>query len=670
MIVMPNKKRLILRVGAALFLCALLVHVSGCSVNIRGKRVPLIRHKGFSGEIVLEAERHENTQTTGNTKRTSTDIVFNERLNIRTEGYVYHQNLLPFSFGLGIGFLQSKMESGSIKNTRKGTINEYDLSGSLLPLKPYPVSFAFSKQDSFTTQSFSGSLRSETQSSRVTLSLRETDWPMRFHYGKTESDQRQLGLPNNNDYSRTDERFAYSLQHEFTPNSVMDFDFERQEIIQERGISVNSRNEDRYDLKHILNFGKDERHSLRSSLYYSEQTGSYDLERTRFVESLRLKHSDSLTTNYRFTFNNNKRATTENDQYQFTTGFTHRLYQSLVTTGSFHYSDETFNDSIKTNRTGTHLGFNYRKRNRWGAFSSNYSVSFLELEQEGGSESVDVIDERHLFSVIGSLRIELNRRNIDPDTIEVNNSGRTKIYFTPADYTISQTDGITFLEIEAIGDIFADGDQTLSIDYAFIIEPEREESIVMQSFGLRQQFKNGISVYFRHQRRDEEIDSTSTDVASDDFRINTYGADYRNKGFRLSAEYSKKKSTFIPYTTKRIHGNYGWSISPRTKASVYASQNWSDLRGTNPHEVTSFIVGASVTSKLSDKYMLSSSLNYYKHEDNLGDSGDSEGYKLDSHLKYAFRQLRFLAGAEYSVLKRTQHKTERTLMYMKLKRLF
>lgn len=667
---MPDKKRLRLAGVAALFLCALLVCVSGCSVTIGGQKRPLLRHGKIHGEVVLEVERDIDEQTSGNDTRKNETTEFREEIRFETEGYLYHPNLMTFAAGLGIGLMQQRTDFDGDKDKGSGTINEYDFTGNILPLKPYPSSFYLRRTESFTPRIFTSSLRTETESSGLRLSLRETEWPMSFSYGKTETDQSGLGNDIRDEFTRSDERFKYFLTHRFSKNSVLDFDFERQDIDQKRYLSSTLRKEDSYDLSHRLTFGEDEQHRLSSNFTYSDLTGDFNLERTRLYESLRLRHTDNLSTMHSFNYSNFIRDGSENEIQRLSTGFTHQLYQSLTTQGTLNFSDETLADSVKVKRSGADIGFNYNKRNRWGVFSSNYSVGFLKLEQEGGGEAVSVTDEPHVYTRIGAQTFQLIRRNVDPTTIDIEGIG----FYNEgqlADYTVRQVDGVTFIDVVfAPGRIHTDGDQTLLVDYDYIIEPARTEESVTQNFGIRQNFKNGISLYYMHSRRDEDIVSTDTDILLDEFRVNTYGADYYYKGFRLAAEYVDKESTIVPYTTKSLQAEYNWDVDIMTIASVYASQNWTDFQSSSPHEVANFIAGASIDSQLTDQFTLSSSFNYHKATDTLENASNPEGYKLDTHLTYSFRQLRFFTGIEYSTLETTSHQTDRTFLYMKLKRFF
>jgi hypothetical protein len=425
------------------------------------------------------------------------------------------------------------------------------------------------------------------------------------------------------------------------------------------------RKEDRYNLRHDYIFGNNEQHRFDSYLNLLEQSGDYELERIQWQERLRLRHSATFDTTYNFAFNESKRPTLKNDEIRVGAGFTHRLYDSLVTTGKFYTSEEDLGDGVDISRDSGTLVFDYKKKNPWGTLFGNYTIGILNLEQTGGSTLVNVVDERHPFTVAGSLRIELDRTNIDTLSIVVMDSGRSKIY---SDYTVSQIKGITEILIIPGGDITTDGDQTLSIDYDFFTEPQRDEEAFMERIRIGERFSNGLSLYYEFQSRDQQISSTDTDIIPDEFEINTFGADYVNKGLRLLAEYSREKSTRSPSRSKRLHASYLLGMHQDTKVSLYATNSWIDYIGTSPADITLLTLGAEASSKLSDKYNIVSNIDYRNEDDSR--QGITKGLQWAVELQYVFRQLRFSTGVEFNHLDRLRHETENTFLYFRLKRTF
>jgi hypothetical protein len=639
--------------------------LSGCNVTIGDRERPLVSHGPIKGDLELVAEKHIDKQGTGVNRIKNETTELQEKLRLETEGDIYHQNLLTYAAAIAFGLRQSRFDFDGDADKGSGTIDAYSLSGQLLPTKPYPMRFHLDKSEQYIPRLFSSTLKSETERAGGALSLRLEDWPMQFQYSEGKTKQKGLSARDLDLYTREDENFRYSLEHDFSELSNLSFEYESDDLRQERFNTLFNRKEDRYNLRHDYIFGNNEQHRFDSYLNLLEQSGDYELERIQWQERLILRHSDTFDTNYNFTFNESKRPTLKNDEIRVGAGFTHRLYESLVTTGNFYTSEEDLGDGVDISRDSGTLVFDYKKKNPWGTLFGNYIVGILNLEQTGGSTLVNVVDERHPFTVAGSMRIELDRTNIDTLSIVVMDSGRSKIY---SDYTVSQIKGITEILIIPGGDITTDGDQTLSIDYDFFTEPQRDEEAFTERVRIGERFRNGLSLYYEFQSRDQQISSTDTDIIPDEFEINTFGADYVNKGLRLLAEYSREKSTRSPSRSKRLHASYLLGKYRDTKVSLYATNSWIDYTGTSPADITLLTLGADASSKLSDKYSIVSNIDYRDEDDSR--QGITKGLQWAVELQYVFRQLRFSTGVEFNHLDRLRHETENTFLYFRLKRTF
>ena len=567
--------------------------VTGCgTVNVAGKRRPLISHGRITGEIELLGERWTDKQSSGGIERKNESTRFEERLRLETEGDVYHPNLMLYQAMLGLGLRQSKFNFDSQgADSGNGTIQEYRLAGQLLSSKPYPFGFFLDRSEDIVPRQFTSPLLVESEHRGVNLSLRNKGWPMRFSYSEGTTKQEGQGSRDRDLYIRDDARFRYQMEHYFSKLSKLHFDFDRNEVRQKRFGTTFDRKEDRYNLRHDLTFGKNEQHRLDSYLNFLDQSGDYELEQLRWQERMRLRHTNDFETLYSFTYNESRRPELKNDQMRGDVGFVHRLYDSLTTSGNVYGSKQDLGDGTTIDEYGGRLGFGYRKKNRWGVFLGNYSISQLNLDQTGGSTLVNVVDERHAFTVAGSWRIELDKVNIDAGSISVMNSDRSKTYTEFVDYDVSQTSGITEIVIPVGSDIVTDGDQVLSIDYDFFTEPQREEVALARVFRARQRFNNGISLYYEYEKRDDDISSTETDIIPDEYEINTYGTEYLKGGLRLLAEYTDEESTRSPHKSKRLQGSYTWRPNPDTRFSVYANQSWIDYTTVPAYDIELFTLG-------------------------------------------------------------------------------
>jgi hypothetical protein len=642
-----------------------LLFLSGCHVIVFDEQRPLVRHEPIRGELELEAEKRIDEQGNGSTKRRNETTEFQEKLSLKTEGDIYHPDLLTYAAALGLGLRQSRFDFDHDVDKGSGTLDEYGLSGQLLRKQWYPMGFHFDKSEQFVPRLFTSTLRSQRESAGGTLALRLEDWPMHFQYGQDRIIQEGVSARDSDLFIREGESFRYSLEHDFSEFSNLRFEYGSEDIQQERFGTLFGRKEQRYNLRHDLLFGEEHQHHFDSFFSFLDQSGDQDLEQLQWQERLRLEHSDTFETHYSIAFDESERPTLQNDKTRAGAGFIHRLFQSLVTRGDMYSSRAHLGEGVNISEEEGRLGFDYQKKNPWGTFFGNYTAGVLDLEQTGGRTTVNRIDERHPFEVTGSLRIQLERTNIDASSIVVMDSSRSKFY---SDYTVSQSSGITEIIIIPGGDITTDGDQTLSIDYDFFTDPQRNEKATTQSLTARERFSNGLSLYYQHRTRDERLSSADTDIVPDEFEINTFGTDYINKGLRLAAEYTREKSTRIPSRSKQLEASYQLPWGRDTKINLYVTNSWIDYFGAVPYDITLLTLGASASTRLTDNYSLFSSLDYRDEDDSR--QGATEGFQWDIGLRYALRQLSISTGVEFNSLDRLSHETDNIFLYLRMKRVF
>jgi hypothetical protein len=543
-----------------------LAFITGCQVNVGGRQRPLILHEPVKGELEFVAENRTDEHKSPGITRKSTSTVFEERVRVETAGNMYHPNFLLYSAGLGLGLSQQSLSSDVVSERTDATLNDYDLNIRMLQKKSYPVVLHTKKSQDLIPRQFLGSMKGDTESSGISFGLGLKEWPMRFQYSEAESSQKALGSVAKDFFNRVDERFRYSLSHNFSNLSRLSFEFERNEISQ-RNVSFSSDVKDQfYMTRHSLIFGKDEQHRLGSFVRYFDQSDPFDQTSLQWNEDLRLQHSSTFLTNYKFSFAERKRGTFgtqsefKDQSIRGRVGFEHRLFESLITTGGIFATESEFGsgEKVKPMQKGGDLAFNYQKKNPWGRLISSYSISSLSVEQSGGSGTGFAIDESHVVPTGAVTIVELDRVNIDITSITVKD-GNGLSFDEGEDYTISEVNGRVMLNLITIGSIFPPNfspGQEFFVDYSFFIEPERKEDILRQNFTIKEQFNNGLSLYYRHNRQDEKVKSTLTEIIPDEHRNNTFGIDYIKNGLMIQAEQSKMDSTYISSTSKRLMASY------------------------------------------------------------------------------------------------------------------
>ncbi|OHB62327.1 MAG: hypothetical protein A2168_05980 [Planctomycetes bacterium RBG_13_50_24] len=657
------------RIRRALVFCIIsAVALTGCSVNVGGKQRPLVRHEGIRGELEFVAENRTDEQGIDENKRQSETTVFEERVRLKTEGDIYHPDLLFYNAILGFGLAQQSLDSDEESDRQAESLNDYNIYAQLLKGKSYPTTFYANKSEELIPRQFLGSLRTQRQNRGATLSLKSRDWPMTFQYTASETAQDGLSSLERDFFERDDERFRYSVNHNFSELSHMSIDLDRTLVSQRsQGASIET-DTDRYSILHDLIFGADEQHRLDSFFNYVDQSGSFDFENIQLDERLRLQHFEDFLTNYELRLSDSKRDSDRNKEVRGQAGFEHRLYESLVTTANIFASktDSESTNDIETKgdlkQHGGTLGFNYRKNNPWGTLLSTYTAS---LTEQSGSIRGIVTDEQHTFS--DPLPVILNRTNIDISSIVVTDSTGSTTYILDKDYTIEEINGQVQLEISIPESRIVDK-QDILVDYKVLIEPDRQEDTLRQNFTIRERFKNGLSLYYAHRRQDEDVSAKIMEITPDEYTVNTVGTDYLNKGLFLQAEYSKEDSTQIPSTSRKIQGRYSWPVNSNTNVSMRIMNHWLDFSEPDERDVVLFKTGAEVFSRLTDEYSISARADYRDEDDTR--FGITRGFQISSELKYNFRQLSVLAGVEFNILDRRSDEIDSSLLYIQLKRFF
>ena len=644
-----------------------LFFLTGCNVNVEGQQRPLLKNKGINGDLEFVAENRTDEQGIADNKRKSETNVTEERIRLKTEGDIYHPDFLLFNAAVGLGLAQQRINSDEASGSNSESLDTYDFFAQLLRKKPYPLSFYANKSESLIPRQFLGSLRTDRENSGGSLFLR-SKWPMVFQYNTSKTSQDSLTSLTSDFFQREDEKFNYSLSHDFSESSHISFDFEKSDISQKTvGATIKDQAE-KYSLLHNLTFGSQKQNNLNSFFYYVNQTGSFDFKNLQWEERLRLQHTKSFLTNYDLRYTDSKRDTIISKETRGQVGFEHKLFASLVTAGSFFASSTNLDTQGDLFQRGGILGFNYRKKNPWGFLLSSYSTSLTRSRQSGGTGTGVVINEPHNATEL--IPVELDRTNIDISSIRVKDSSGL-LYQEGEDYIITQINGRVLLNIITVGGVtppnFIEGEEFF-VDYNFFVEPERKEETIRQIFTVRERLENGLSLYFSHRKQNQDVSSTVTDITADEFTANTVGTDFNKQGLFLQAEYSDEKSTQIPSRRKMIQGRYSRLIGKNTNANVGVSNQWLDFGEPDARDVVLFKAGAELSAGLTKNCSVSARTNY--RDENDSRLGVTRGFQINSELKYNIRQLSITTGVEINSLDRRNDKIDGSFLYFQLKRFF
>ena len=129
--------------------------------------------------------------------------------------------------------------------------------------------------ESIASRRFLSPLHVENSSDSIHGRLKVPGWPMTFSWSESET-KRTSDVDRTEDlYSRNDERFSYSVMHDFSETSHMDYRFDLNDLVQQGAGSTNHMETASHRFLHDLMFGKNDEHQLSTNITQTNTEGDF-----------------------------------------------------------------------------------------------------------------------------------------------------------------------------------------------------------------------------------------------------------------------------------------------------------------------------------------------------------------------------------------------------------
>jgi hypothetical protein len=622
-------------------------------------------------EMVVRDRRRDQQSKVGAGDTRSQETVFEESVKLETRGHVYHPNLMEFAAAGVFGLLQYQFEDEfdgrERSSSEDGEILEFDLSANLLQKKPYPGTVFARRQRALEARPFQSSLETTTTNFGLVWQYVDEKTPTSLQFSHTDVELDPLGSDEETGEQRNtsfrfetaynvNERNAFSLVYEHLAVAEEPFDL--------------SYDTDELTLGHRLDFG-DRRHRLESELDLFRQRGTFDVERVRWRELLRLEHTDTLRSRFSFELQDRTQGTLAGVEpigersYRVDGVLEHELYESLISQLQLYAQTQRFDSGLDVDRFGAFADFDYRKDNPWGVLLANYRAGAQREERSGGSQFVEVLDERHTF--VDPEPVDLSNPNVEAGSILITAEDRLTVYVAGRDYTVRVVGDRTELRRVPTGRI-EDG-QTVLIDYQFFVGGEFTLDTLTQNFSVRQDFKFGLSPYYRLRWQDQTLSpDEAAGALAEDITSQTVGVEYRWKSLRLLAEYQDHDSNITPFEAVRLGGDLTHRF--KTGATGKVRARWSDVSyfPPNDRENQFFTIEGRYRHPLTQHLTVEGAVLYRNEDDSL--SGRNEGVDADLSLEWLIRQTQLRITFEYGDFTNAFSENDHTALYVQVRRSF
>lgn len=533
----------------------------------------------WEGELEFGGEYSRETTETEEEKSRFQNIGFDERLNLRNRGFIFHPALFSFSSGLTLGLVQDRSSVQGEGSSTLGRALGHSFAGDLFGQKPYRL-FLFTNQGANRITRDFGRSDIFSENLGATLYLKYSPFPSRLGYRreKFEDRFRSLGLLTKRGEEK--DTIFYSGDREWDFSSL-DIDYEMDQVKDLFQASLDH-TVHRADGRYRLEFGSELNKVFTSSLNVNARSGQFSFSSLSAGQGLTIEHSDRLATGYQYVFNQGSALATRTSSHlgkisvnyipldslttafgltggtsslpqgkqetvNFNSNVSHRLYESLTTSFVLRANLAVLPDGEQKSY-GQTLGLAYTKKIPGGVrLAAGIGLGY-EINDSRFEDAERFVFQERLVASFGAP-LMLAQSNVLADTVLVTDLSGTTVFQPGTDYILSPFGEFTEIIVLPTGFI-ADG-QTLLVSYRHQFSPSAKFSTLSWRHNLSLDYK-GINAYYSHDRSTPKLisglgslglEETSTDILG--MRISWEGKKTR---LNLLNEYKKLDSLRLAYS--------------------------------------------------------------------------------------------------------------------------
>lgn len=510
-----------------------------------------------------------------------------ERLRLLNRWFVFDPRLFSLNTGGTIGFLQENFSSDGNDQTNRASLLGYDLSGTFLQAKPYTLNVFANRGTETLTREFAGSSEILRDRQGATLTVREViplNSTLFVRRDKISQDLRFASNFEQREEVRTTSGYTGTWLGEV---SDLDLGYEFNDVNDKTFQGLKYQTNEAH-LSHSYFFGPYLEKSLSSRLNLFERSGSTNSTHALVDEDLRIDHTDTLSTDYRYNLSFLNTQGFQTVSHSGDIGLQHRLFESLATLLNAQARSTSFQNG-GTFGYGGNGDLNYTKKIWWdGRFLGGVDLAYRIEDQEVPSGTLFVTGESHAFPP--SQQFFLNNPRVIASSVVVTNEARTEIFQQGFDYVLSAI-GEELQVDRIIGGRILEGEPLL-VDYEFATAPSLKFATRTNGFNIGLDY-NWFLVYLRDSRSVQNLLSGGGSQFLDNVTDDLGGVQLRWSRSWLSAdarsEYRDYRSRRLEFTSPSF--SQSASLFPTQDASLNLSLDESFFRFSNPERRRSTLTG-------------------------------------------------------------------------------
>ena len=518
--------------------------------------------------LTLEYQDKEENRSGPNVQpRNEQTETFWQRIELRSRGWLYHPDLLLFSFGLEP---QWKQQDTSVTDTfNRGDDNAflgYFFDVHLLRQKKQSLKFFLRQNRNEFNSSLSPDNITETDIARAVWLINSERFPTTVTLESNDTTFEDFfATRDNSDILRLESRYS-SDKHKIN--------FLSEYVDQFRQIDVQEIDVVRFLINMNSHYSFSDSARLTSTIFGLDSES--DVSDTRsFVwsERLMLQHRPNLRTDYTARFDARENENFKSDTMFLSGAVEHQLYENLRTRLELYTSKDRFDDG-KIDVNSADLDFRYNRKIPIGMLTITNGYAYRVEDNEIDATTSQILNEVHTLS--GTNPEFLARSNVDPSTIIVTDSTKTVTYIEGIDYIVTVLGESTAIERLIFGGIT--NGETVLVDYVFAAQAPFEADRRLARFGVNLHLWRMLRLYYNFNRIEERLISGTRPSDLSDDRIKRVGASLRWRWSTTTADYEVRDTVRTPLSRKRIQQTFNFGVTDSLSLGVSASYADTDFR--------------------------------------------------------------------------------------------
>jgi hypothetical protein len=447
-------------------MCAIVLAFS--QHNAKGAEIAPFRITGIETELAFGYFFDEyDTSYAGSTTTGRNGTTYQEQLDVLIHSYFYHPNFLRFDFGGGPVFLQNQFESDLISHSTQEQFFNLHAKANFLEKKDYPLTLYYDRNYSASPPAVQDRMLLKRTRYGLDFSLRNpldyvpiVNVNMSSYQSEGGNVQRtvndasdQISLTINTDMGAYGSGAIgyYWLQETSDSGSRL------------LPITPTKRTTNTLDIQTEHIFGEAREIVVNNYFLYRDQDQLPSQEELWYKPSLNWRHSDNLTSYYRYSYRD---RTIEDVDSTLNAGFLGMGYTALEKRLQINLDGELANyttEGYSQDYVKGSAGAGYQQDFEY--FSVHYSAGLTldRTDRKADVNETPIFAERHILS--GTTPVSLNRKYVIAGSIIVRNLASTQTYIEGFDYRLIITGDTTQLQRIPTGNI-SDGEE-VQVDYSY-----------------------------------------------------------------------------------------------------------------------------------------------------------------------------------------------------------